>query len=131
MIQEQRAIEGFRLSPQQKRLWLLQESDGTYHTHSAFLAEGPLDCVRLRQGFERAVSRHEVFRTIFHRLAGMEVPIQVVLDELPLAYREVDLPAVGADAWGDAAEELHRRDREVGFDLERGPLVRVTLARLA
>ncbi|HKV09570.1 MAG TPA: condensation domain-containing protein, partial [Thermoanaerobaculia bacterium] len=75
-------IEGFRLSPQQKRLWALQERDGIYHTQSAFVAEGEVDRERLRRSFHQAVGRHEVFRTLFHRLAGMDLPIQVVQEEL-------------------------------------------------
>ncbi|HSF38965.1 MAG TPA: non-ribosomal peptide synthase/polyketide synthase [Thermoanaerobaculia bacterium] len=128
MIQNQ-AIEGFRLSPQQKRLWALQARDGTYHTQSAFVAEGEIDRERLRQSFQQAVSRHEVFRTIFHRLAGMDLPIQVVQEELPVAYGELELPETGDPE--AVSQELLRRDREAGLDLENGPLVRMTLARVA
>jgi amino acid adenylation domain-containing protein/non-ribosomal peptide synthase protein (TIGR01720 family)/FkbM family methyltransferase len=128
MIQNQ-AIEGFRLSPQQKRLWALQERDGIYHTQSAFVAEGEIDRERLRRSFRQAAGRHEVFRTIFHRLAGMDLPIQVVQEELAVAYGELELPETGDPE--EVSRELLQRDREAGLDLENGPLVRLTLARVA
>ena len=131
MIQNQ-TIEGFRLSPQQKRLWLLQERDGVYQTQSAFLFEGALDLVRLRESLQRAADRHEAFRTIFHRLAGMDLPIQVVLQHLPVVYGEVDLRELdGLLPESPQIEELFRRDRGAGIDLQNGPLVRFTLATLA
>ncbi|HSK76486.1 MAG TPA: amino acid adenylation domain-containing protein, partial [Thermoanaerobaculia bacterium] len=129
MIQDQ-ALEGFRLSPQQKRLWELQQRDGTFHTQSAFLAEGELDRERLRRSFQQAVCRHEVFRTVFERLAGLDLPMQVVRPELPAAYAEIDLEPRGEQDVAALARELFRREREAGLDLESGPLVRLTLARL-
>ncbi|HSF38969.1 MAG TPA: non-ribosomal peptide synthase/polyketide synthase [Thermoanaerobaculia bacterium] len=124
-------VEGFPLSPQQKRLWSLEQRDGTYHTQSAFLAEGEIDRERLRQSFRQAAGRHEVFRTLFQRLPGMDLPLQVVQPELPVAYAETDLEHRGEDDREVVSRELFRRDREAGLDLENGPLVRLTLARLA
>ena len=131
-MSEERAPAGFRLSPQQRRLWRFQERDGTLHTQTAFLAEGEIDRERLRRSFERAAGRHEVFRTLFRRPDGWELPLQVVQEELPVAYGEADLAERPAADGGEAAlRELFRRDREAGLDLEKGPLLRLTVARLA
>ena len=65
MMQER--IEGFRLSPQQRRLWKLQQADGAgpFYTRCAVRIDGELDEERLRAALGRAVVRHEILRTGF------------------------------------------------------------------
>ncbi|MEH1900561.1 MAG: amino acid adenylation domain-containing protein [Nostoc sp.] len=72
-------MQGFRLSPQQKHLWHLQESDNfPYSSQCAVLIEGNLDIDTLRVALELVVSRHEILRTNFHCLPGMTIPLQVI-----------------------------------------------------
>ena len=74
--------EGFRLSPQQRRLWLLQQGGDRlpYRAQCAILVEGELDATRLRAALSRAVERNEILRTGFQSLPGMAVPVQVISD---------------------------------------------------
>lgn len=79
----QESVEGFRLSPQQLRLWLLQEQDGNgaYRTRAAIrITGGSADPDRLREAFNDLAQRHEILRTTFRRLPDMGVPLQVVGD---------------------------------------------------
>ena len=72
-------MQGFRLSPQQKHLWHLQESDNfPYSSQCAVLIEGNLDIDTLRVALELVVSQHEILRTNFHCLHGMTIPLQVI-----------------------------------------------------
>ena len=73
-------VEGFRLLPQQERVWALQEQDGagSYRTRGAIRLEGETDVTRVRRALERLAARHEILRTTFRRLPGMEMPLQVV-----------------------------------------------------
>ncbi|WP_199197336.1 non-ribosomal peptide synthetase [Chroococcidiopsis sp. CCALA 051] len=74
-------IEGYRLSPQQKHLWLLQQSDRqTYRTQFALLIEGNLDIKTLEIALQKVVARHEILRTNFCFLPGMTIPLQVISD---------------------------------------------------
>ncbi|WP_236147178.1 non-ribosomal peptide synthetase [Scytonema millei] len=74
-------IEGYRLSPQQKHLWLLQQSDRqTYRTQFALLIEGNLDIKVLEIALQKVVARHEILRTNFCCLPGMTIPLQVIGD---------------------------------------------------
>ncbi len=80
------------------------------------------------------VRRHEALRTTFE--SGDDGPRQVVGPPFSLAPPLVDLQGVpGAPAAADGGdprvEALARADAERPFDLERGPLVRATLLRLA
>ncbi|MEH2411060.1 amino acid adenylation domain-containing protein [Nostoc sp.] len=72
-------MQGFRLSPQQKHLWHLQESDNfPYSSQCAVLIEGNPDIETLRVALELVVNRHEILRTNFHCLPGMTIPLQVI-----------------------------------------------------
>jgi len=77
----QSQIQGFQLSPQQQRLWLLQENNHTYYSQCAILIEGNLDVELLRSILQKVVDRHEILRTNFYRDWGIKVPLQVIKDE--------------------------------------------------
>uniref|UniRef100_UPI003F6F83B3 amino acid adenylation domain-containing protein n=1 Tax=Gloeocapsopsis crepidinum TaxID=693223 RepID=UPI003F6F83B3 len=71
-------IQGFRLSPQQKRLWSLQANSSVYKTQCAVIIEGNLNVDLLKKSIEKITDKHEMLRTRFHCLSGMKMPIMVV-----------------------------------------------------
>jgi amino acid adenylation domain-containing protein len=79
-MQQQTTTRGFRLSPQQKRLWSLQhETAGlAERAQCALLIEGRLDKALLRAALQNIVERHEVLSTTFPRPQGMHAPLQVI-----------------------------------------------------
>jgi amino acid adenylation domain-containing protein/non-ribosomal peptide synthase protein (TIGR01720 family)/FkbM family methyltransferase len=126
----QELIEGFRLSPQQQRLWTAQAGGRAFMAQCAVDIKGPLDSASLREALREVVARHEALRTTFQQLPGMNVTLQVISDEAALSLREVDL---GGVARGERAAHVGRLLREEGaqpFSFERGPLGRFALLRL-
>jgi amino acid adenylation domain-containing protein len=120
------------LSFAQERLWFLEQMDpggSAYNLGSALELEGELDAHALGRALSEVVARHESLRTIFPQ--GADGPWQQVQapSRLPTPY--VDLTGLSAAAGQEVALTLARRDAETGFDLERGPLTRVRLLRLA
>jgi amino acid adenylation domain-containing protein/non-ribosomal peptide synthase protein (TIGR01720 family) len=83
-------VEGFRLSPQQSRLWSLQAVSGAeaYRMACSVAIEGYADPARLRRCLEQIVARHEILRTSFRSLPGMNAPLQVVHERLPPRFEE-------------------------------------------
>ena len=79
MVTERR-IEGFNLSPQQRRLWLLGARQGgsPYRADCAILLQGAVDAGALEAALRAAVERHEILRTEFRCLPAMMLPLQVV-----------------------------------------------------
>ncbi len=124
--------QGFLLSPQQQRLWRLQEgAEATlYRARGALRIEGELDRDALRRALQDLVSRHEILRTAFQAVPGMDLPLQVVLDPAPLSWRETDLSGLdeGRRESG-VAESLRASGPEL--DLDRGVVLLVTLVRMA
>ncbi|RKH15657.1 amino acid adenylation domain-containing protein [Corallococcus sp. CA047B] len=81
---------GFRLSPQQARLWsLLAAVPGAPSRARAVLSlDGPLDVARLERAVRELISAHEVLRTTYRHLAGTAAAVQVP-GEVPATVLEV------------------------------------------
>jgi amino acid adenylation domain-containing protein len=124
-------IEGFQLSPQQRRLWPLQAASAAFCAQAVTRLAGALDADALGAALRRVAARHEIFRTTFADLPGMKLPVQVVGEMTAPALREV---VVGD---GDRAEQERRIDelcadeRRAGFDLRQSPPARFVLLTLA
>src|SRR5215216_13103 len=106
-----RMTEGFRLSPQQKRLWFLQQDNTAYRAKTAILIEGRVDFELLSRAVREIIIRHEILRTTFRRQPGIRTPVQVIGESSQFS-------------WDDG-------EQSVRFDFENGPLLRVTLSSLS
>ncbi|HEV8167984.1 MAG TPA: condensation domain-containing protein, partial [Pyrinomonadaceae bacterium] len=76
-------VAGFQLSPQQERLWLLQERDaGTsaYRAQCVVRLDGALRPQLLEAAVSSVIERHEILRTRFQSQPGMFLPLQVIAD---------------------------------------------------
>ncbi len=91
--------------------------------------EGPLDSSRLRAAAEALVGRHANLRASIHH-EGLERPVQVIPRVVEVAWREVDLSTLKAEAQVQRREELLAADRAERFVLAAGPLLRWMLLTL-
>jgi hypothetical protein len=85
---------GFQLSPQQKRIWHLQEKGQPLASQIALGLEGPFESERLRAALKKVVERHEILRTGFLRPSGLKFGLQVVHSNADPKWEQVDLRAV-------------------------------------
>jgi amino acid adenylation domain-containing protein/non-ribosomal peptide synthase protein (TIGR01720 family) len=120
------------LSLAQERLWFLWQLDpesAAYNVSGALQCEGALDVDAVRAAFDALVARHAVLRTRFS--GGEGTPLQHALPaaDARSAYRWDTLDATALDA--DRLRAQLIVNARAPFDLESGPLLRVTLARLA
>ena len=120
--------EPLRLSYAQERqwfLWQLEPESAAYHIPSVLRLRGRLDLDALQRSFDSLVARHETLRTRF-RLDGDEARQEIAASmALPL-----DIVALGPLEEGALARQVEKTIARP-FDLERGPLLRVSLLRLA
>ena len=73
------ALEGVALSPQQNRIWRLQqETQRDLRTRFAITILGLMDRARLECAWHEVADRHEILRTSFEYLPGIKDPLQVV-----------------------------------------------------
>jgi amino acid adenylation domain-containing protein len=126
-------VEGFRLSPQQRRLWKLQQ-DATAQSFGSLLVlslEGELRTDALRKALEKVCIRHESLRTTFQRVPGVAMPVQSVEGVLSPSWRTIDLSDLVGSLQSDEVEALLALECRRTFDYENGPLVHATLMALS
>ncbi len=86
-------IEGYRLSPQQKHLWILQQQGLAYHAQCAILLEGELHAGDLEHSVRRVIEQCEILRTAFRPLPQLKTPVQVIAEQGELLWRACKLAA--------------------------------------
>jgi amino acid adenylation domain-containing protein/non-ribosomal peptide synthase protein (TIGR01720 family) len=121
----------FPLTFGQQRLWFIEQlNPGTaaYNIPFAGRLRGALDPGLLEHGLREVVRRHEVLRTRFLLRDGQ--PVQVI-DPAPFVRLPlVDLTALPRDLREAEAARLILAEPQTPFDLERGPVLRVSLVKM-
>ncbi|MBI5722126.1 MAG: amino acid adenylation domain-containing protein [Burkholderiales bacterium] len=120
------------LAHTQQRLWFLRQMDpasSTYNVACSFHMRGPLDVQALERTLSELVQRHESLRARFAASDG--TPWCEVLPQMPLPLEHRDVGALPEAEREPAAMQALTDQFERPFDLERGPLLRLTLVRLA
>ncbi|MDX3229588.1 non-ribosomal peptide synthetase [Streptomyces sp. ME19-01-6] len=120
---------GRPLSFAQQRLWYLHQLDpwsASYNLHVAVRMAGRLDADALERALAEILRRHESLRTAFPVRDGMAVQRVQSVPARPLARMDLG----GQDGERTLAETV-LAEIQRPFDLERGPLSRTTLIRLA
>ncbi|WP_226478064.1 non-ribosomal peptide synthetase [Pseudomonas sp. MWU16-30323] len=115
----------------QNRLWITWQLDpqsSAYTIPGALRLRGELDEDAVRASFQQLIQRHEALRTRFFERDGQgfqrvdaqaDFELQVIdLSDLPTAEREA------------RANQIREDEAHTQFDLEKGPLLWVTLVRL-
>jgi amino acid adenylation domain-containing protein/non-ribosomal peptide synthase protein (TIGR01720 family) len=131
---EQPRIEDlYPLSPLQQGFLfhaLHSPDSGVYIQQLSCVLQGELDEARFAAAWQLLLDRHPVLRTTFAS-EGLDQPLQVVHRDQPLALEQLDWSALAADEQAAAAARYLAAERRRGFDVARGPLLRLALIRLA
>ncbi|WP_395603814.1 non-ribosomal peptide synthase/polyketide synthase [Pseudomonas sp. B21128] len=127
------SFEAIPLSYAQERqlfLWQMDPHSTAYHIPSALRLKGKLDIAALERSFNALVARHESLRTTFAEQG--ETFCQVIHPQLPLSISLAPLQS-GLDAAGtDAAiKAFVENETTRPFNLQQGPLLRVSLLKVA
>ena len=120
------------LSFAQQRLWFidqLEPESSAYNVHGAWRINGPLDVMALQRSVNEIVRRHEVLRTTFVTVDGEAV--QHVEPSMTLSSNLVNLSELAESEREFALGSYVKEEFRAPFDLARGPLLRVSLLKLA
>ncbi|WP_445009286.1 amino acid adenylation domain-containing protein, partial [Pseudomonas lactis] len=118
-------VQPLPLSYAQERqwfLWQLEPHSAAYHIPSALRLKGRLDLAALQRSFDSLLARHESLRTHIHQDHDGAVQVIEPSVSLPITQAEIEETELKAHVEALIAQP---------FDLQRGPLLRVTLLRLA
>ncbi|MEG5160081.1 amino acid adenylation domain-containing protein [Microcoleus sp. AT3-A2] len=124
-------INGFRLSPQQKYLWLLQQDSPAYRIQSAILIEGSLQTDHLKKALEKVSDRHEIIRTSFQRKAGLKIPIQVISEHSSVSWNSVNLNEVNPQEQEAKIEQIFQQEKSAFFNFDLNPIWHLSLITLS
>lgn len=112
----------------QERLWFfdqLEPGSAAYNISRAVRLKGALHINALQDSINALFKRHEVLRSTFQTLEGK--PVSSFDDAMTADVTLLDLTGSGEEQ----ARTFVARENEKPFDLARGPLLRVALAKLA
>ena len=119
------------LSFAQQRLWFLDQlvpNSPFYNLPGAVRLDGRLDLDVLESVINEIVKRHETLRTRFEVEEGE--PVQVIDEWKPRKLEVEDLTGLPRGVREAEARRITREEAETGFELDRGPLLRVKVLRL-
>ena len=119
------------LSYAQQRLWFIDQMEpgsALYNIPLAGKVSGVLDKNALQKSFNEIVRRHEVLRARFAVSEGIPV-VEIVADQ-QLTIEEIDLRGLSESERRAEAMGLAEAETAIGFDLVRGPLIRMKLLQM-
>lgn len=132
-LKEKSALSNaFPLSYSQQRLWFLYQFEpgsSAYNIPAALRLKGKPDLNALEKSIDSIIGRHEILRTTFTTVNG--TPMQVVSDSPVKNLVIVDLSQYPEDKKESILMEKITNESRIPFDLNKGPLRRISLFRLS
>jgi amino acid adenylation domain-containing protein/non-ribosomal peptide synthase protein (TIGR01720 family) len=116
----------------QQRLWFLWQMEpgaGFFNIPLGVYLQGPLHLESLKQALQELIKRHEILRTTFITRENELEP--VIASDLSILIENENLQAVPDNEQAQRLQQLATAQVQQAFDLEHGPLLRVTLFKLA
>ncbi|MBD2201846.1 amino acid adenylation domain-containing protein [Calothrix sp. FACHB-1219] len=121
----------FPLSFAQQRLWFLSQLEPNnpfYNQPTALRLTGQLNIAILKQSLKEIMRRHETLRTTFTIVN--DKPVQVINSAVDLTLPLVDLQNLTPNLQEQEVQKLAAQEAQQPFNLEQGPLLRVTILKL-
>ncbi|MEZ5064926.1 MAG: amino acid adenylation domain-containing protein [bacterium] len=122
----------FPTSLDQERLWFVDQMEPgnpAYNIHTTTRLRGRMNVENMKRAINRSIARHEVLRTRFEVVDG--VPVQVVAPALEIDLPVIDHTHLPVEQREQAAQDTAVRIATERFELEKLPLIRTVLSRIA
>jgi amino acid adenylation domain-containing protein/thioester reductase-like protein len=119
------------LSYGQETFWFLEQmqpGSPVFNMDIAIRLRGPFNLAAAEHTFNEVVRRHETLRTTFIAREGR--PIAIIAPPAPFPVQVLDLTGLPEGDREKEASRLADEESRRPFDLERGPLFRISLLRL-
>ena len=132
VISKRPARETAPVSFAQQRLLFIDHlfpGSPSYNIPAGVRLRGPLRISVLERCFQEEVNRHEALRTVFGFVNGE--PVQQISPAPTVRLPLVDLSVLPDNQRETTARELAKQEARQPFQLDRGPLVRLSLLRLS
>ena len=125
--------KNYLLSSAQRRLWILSQFKGgstAYNVPFTARLKSTLNLSVLELSMNALIERHEILRTVFKNDTSGEIR-QWILDKSAISFPLEVLDLSQEPAPSDMIENYLQNDMRKAFDLEKGPLLRGAVIKLA
>lgn len=122
----------YPLSPLQSGIyynWLKHPQAQHYFQQTSYRIESGIDVGMMKQVFEKLTSEFDVLRTVFVHEECPE-PLQILLQSSNAGFEEVDFTSYNDQEVEEQVVRFKDEDRAKGFDLNTGPLVRLSILKI-
>jgi len=122
----------FPCSVAQERFWLLdrlEPGNNSYNVAVRWRLEGRVSSELLEHTWNIIIQRHEILRTKFLEVDGS--PVQRIQPHANFRMAEIDLSSLPPDQQQAEGDRIGVIEARAPFDVEAGPLLRVTLLRFS
>ncbi len=123
-------LQGFQLSPQQKKLWQLQQNSNIYFSQAVIAIEGIINLKILEEAVQKIIDRQEILRTKFCQQSGILIPFQVINESNKIAWQSVDYSNLNRSKIKAKLAKLLSSEKSAQFNLDRDSLLRLLLIKL-
>ncbi|NDJ23257.1 amino acid adenylation domain-containing protein [Nostoc sp. B(2019)] len=123
----------YPLSPMQQGMLfhtLYQPESRIYFEQFRFTLHGDLNKSMFEQAWQQVVQRHSALRTLFV-WKNRKQPVQVVRKQVNLPWINMDLRLLSSEEQQTQINSFLNTDKEQSFELDKAPLMRFILFRLA
>jgi amino acid adenylation domain-containing protein len=123
----------YPLSPMQQGMLfhtLYAPNSGVYFVQSVFTLSGNLNVLAFEQAWRRVIELHPILRTLFV-WKNRQHPLQVVCKSVNLPWNNNDWRSLSSEEQEESLLTFLQAERERGFELDKAPLMRCTLIRVA
>ena len=133
MNTSENVVQGYRLSPQQERVWWLERGTQPMRLSAQcrVMLDGPLDPIVLKTALQDIVQRHEIFRTTFQIIPGMTLPVQVIAESAHFSHEKYDLAGQMPCDQERQIEAFYQDLREERTDATGSSSMRTILVKLS
>ncbi|MCV9927840.1 amino acid adenylation domain-containing protein [Flavobacterium sp. LS1R49] len=130
-IQPVKEASSYPLTASQHRFWMVSQIEATslaYNMPVALQLKGKLDLLKFEESFLFLINRHEALRTSFELNEAGEVNQFITsMDDLDFSLNYVDLSS--STEKEKAIADYLAKENGIAFNLEKAPLVRVSLLK--
>ncbi len=133
MISKENLQDLYPLTPMQENMLfhvLYARDSLAYVEQMVYRVRGALDERLFEQAWNRLLIRHDVLRSVFVAHKAKQ-PLQMILREQRVEFHVENLAAQSPEAREARIAAFREQDRARGFNLERDPLIRVSVLRTA
>lgn len=109
--------EGFRLSPQQRRLWSLQKQSSPCKVQCTIRLTGDINLSCLKSAVGTIIKKHEVLRTKFYTQPELKWPLQVISDSDYFSWFDIDLSNKKTEEQKEYIEKILLTERQSNTDV--------------